>query len=317
MLTFVVAPNFEAPSDAGGNNVYDVTVQVSDGNGGTDTQAIAVTVTNVNEAPVITSNGAGATASVGAAENQTAVTTVTASDVDGAAAVYSIVGGADAARFTINAATGVLTFVVAPNFEAPTDAGANNVYDVTVQVSDGNGGTDTQAIAVTVTNVNEAPVITSAAARASVGGEPDRGDDGDVERRRWRHARSTAIVGGADAARFTIDSATGALTFVVAPNFEAPSDAGGDNVYDVTVQVTDGNGGTDTQAIAVTVTNVNEAPAITSNGGAATASVSAAENQTAVTTVDVERRRWRHADLHASSAAPMPPASRSTAPPAR
>ena len=74
---------------------------------------------------------------------------------------YSIVGGADAAPFTINATTGVLTFVCAPNFEAPTDAGGNNVYDVTVQVSDGTL-TDTQAIAVTVTNVNEnAPVITS------------------------------------------------------------------------------------------------------------------------------------------------------------
>ena len=48
----------------------------------------------------------------------------------------------------------------APDYEAPTDAGANNVYDVTVQVSDGAGGTGTQALAVTVTNVNEAPVLT-------------------------------------------------------------------------------------------------------------------------------------------------------------
>ena len=58
-------------------------------------------------------------------------------DPDGAAATYSLVGGADLALFAINASTGVLTFVAAPNFEAPTDAGANNVYDVTVQVSDG------------------------------------------------------------------------------------------------------------------------------------------------------------------------------------
>jgi hypothetical protein len=33
--------------------------------------------------------------------------------------------------------------------------GVNNVYDVTVQVSDGNGGSDAPAIAVTVTNQNE------------------------------------------------------------------------------------------------------------------------------------------------------------------
>jgi serralysin len=34
--------------------------------------------------------------------------------------VYSIAGGADAALFTINASTGALAFVAAPDFEAPT-----------------------------------------------------------------------------------------------------------------------------------------------------------------------------------------------------
>src|SRR5262249_56606682 len=60
-------------------------------------------------------------------------------------------------KFTINATTGALAFVTAPNFEVPTDAGANNVYDVVVQVADGNGGTDSQAIAVTVTIESELP----------------------------------------------------------------------------------------------------------------------------------------------------------------
>ena len=96
------------------------------------------------------------------AENTTVVTTVTATDPDaGQTLSYAIVGGADAAKFTINATTGALAFATAPNFEAPTDSGANNVYDVIVQVSDGSGGIDTQAIAVTVTNQNEAPTITS------------------------------------------------------------------------------------------------------------------------------------------------------------
>ena len=50
MLTFVAAPDFELPSDAGNNNIYNVTVQVDDGTF-TVIQALAVTVTNVNEAP--------------------------------------------------------------------------------------------------------------------------------------------------------------------------------------------------------------------------------------------------------------------------
>ena len=151
-MSFITAPNFEAPTDAGANNIYDVVVQASDGSL-IDTQAIAVTVTNVNEAPAITSNGAGATAAISVAENSTAVTTVTATDPDAGATVsFSLAGGADAALFAINATTGALSFLTAPDFEAPTDAGANNVYDVLVQASDGSL-IDTQAIAVTITNV--------------------------------------------------------------------------------------------------------------------------------------------------------------------
>ncbi len=105
-----------------------------------------------NRAPTITSNGAGATALVSIVENVTAVTTITATDVDaGTVLGYAIVGGADASKFTINATTGVLGFVSAPNFEAPADVGANNIYDVQVRVSDG-ALSDTQAIAVTVTD---------------------------------------------------------------------------------------------------------------------------------------------------------------------
>jgi Ca2+-binding RTX toxin-like protein len=117
-----------------------------------------LTVTDQNEGqnqpPTITSNGGGNAAAVSIAENTTAVTTVTATDPDaGQTLSYSIAGGPDASKFAINVTTGALAFVTAPNFEAPTDTGANNVYDVTVQVSDGNGGIDTQAIAVAVQDV--------------------------------------------------------------------------------------------------------------------------------------------------------------------
>jgi hypothetical protein len=101
-----------------------VTVQASDG-ALSSTKAIAVTVTAANDnTPVITSS---ATASV--AENTTAVMTVTATDADLPAQTltYSIVGGADAAKFTINSSTGALSFATAPDYEAPTDAGGNNI----------------------------------------------------------------------------------------------------------------------------------------------------------------------------------------------
>ena len=102
-----------------------------------------------NEAPTITSNS-GFTVE----ENQTAVATVTATDPDGDTIHYSIVGGADAAKFTVNLTTGVLTFLAAPNFEAPGDADRNNVYQVAVRASDGIDQA-TQSLAVTVADVSE------------------------------------------------------------------------------------------------------------------------------------------------------------------
>ena len=111
-----------------------------------------------NFAPVITSNGGGATADVNVAENTTAVTTVTATDADLDTLTYSIDPASDdAALFSING-SGELTFVSAPNYEAWADNNGDNIYEVTVQVSDGNGGTDTQAISVTVTDVLELAV---------------------------------------------------------------------------------------------------------------------------------------------------------------
>lgn len=106
-----------------------------------------------NANPVITSNGGGATASVNMQENLTTVTTCTATDADsGQTLTWSITGGADAAKFTIGSSSGVLSFLSAPNFEAPGSTAGTNAYIVIVQVSDGAGGTASQTITVNVTN---------------------------------------------------------------------------------------------------------------------------------------------------------------------
>ena len=152
VVTFKNAPNFEAPADAGANNVYDVRLVASNGTNTTE-QDVAIAVTNVNEAPTITSNGSGDTASLSIAENTGAVTTVTATDPDaGTTLTYAIAGGADASLFQIDAATGVISFKQAPNFERAADADKNNVYEVIVSSSDGTA-TDTQTLTVTVTDV--------------------------------------------------------------------------------------------------------------------------------------------------------------------
>jgi len=145
-LTYTPAANYNGPDS--------FTFKANDGTADSNIATVSITVTAGNDTPAITSDGGSATASLSVPENTTAVTTVTATDADGDTLTYSISGGADAAFFSINASTGVLTFISAPNFENPLDAGANNTYEVIVQVSDGTL-TDTQTSTVTVTDVTE------------------------------------------------------------------------------------------------------------------------------------------------------------------
>ncbi len=280
LLSFKVAPDFENPTDVNGNNVYLVEVQASDGSRNSVTQSISVTVSALNDnSPTITS---GNIASI--AENSIGVLTVTASDLDepGDTLTIAIVGGADQAKFQIHGATGVLTFLSAPNFESPTDANGDNVYVVQVQASDGSRTSSTQTISVTVTGVNDLdPVITSVntanVAENSTAVLTVTASDLDL----LAQTLSFAIVGGADQAKFQIDSGTGALTFNVAPDLEAPTDANGDNLYAVEVKASDGFRSSAIQSISVTVTGVNDFNPVIISATAA----SVAENSTSVLTV--------------------------------
>ena len=112
VLSFKTAPDFENPTDSGSNNSYVVKVRASDGSMH-DEQTITILVTDVveNMAPTIVSNGGGSSASKNVSENQTGVTTVSATDPDaGTTLTYSISGGVDASKFQINGNTGVLEF---------------------------------------------------------------------------------------------------------------------------------------------------------------------------------------------------------------
>ena len=132
---------------------------------------------HANVAPVIDSNGGGATAAIALSENSAAVTTVRATDgngVMGDTLSYRIDGGADAALFQIDAKTGALAFRAAPDFELPADAGRNNVYDVVVGVSDARGTADSQALAISVRDVaGVTRTGTSAADTLAGSGEAD------------------------------------------------------------------------------------------------------------------------------------------------
>lgn len=126
------------------------TYTVDDGRGGVTEATVTMTIAGANDGPTLS-----ARAAVTIDENSLAIPAdILASDVDGDALSFTITGGADAALFAINEATGALGFVSAPDFEAPDDAGGDNVYDVQIGVSDGDV-TTTADIAVTVADVEE------------------------------------------------------------------------------------------------------------------------------------------------------------------
>ncbi len=202
----------------------------------------------LNGPPVFTSS-----TTPSAAENATAVMTVTTTDPEANPRTYSIFGGADSAKFSIHSTSGALTFIAAPNFESPTDAGANNVYNVIVAANDGQGNVAAVAIAVTVTNVNEGPSFTSSNAistteqadgvfHTAAASDPE----GDTV--------TFTVTGGADQGDLSI-AGSGGLSFNVLPDFLAPADADANNVY--VIQITaSSSGGTAVQTFSVTVTQM-------------------------------------------------------------
>ena len=165
-LTFNSPPDFENPADGDLGNDYDLTVVATVSAGGasvTGSLNVTVTVTGVNEPPTVTAGAIGITY----AENATTtVETYTITDPEGGNVQYTGRSGKDEAKFTESfsnnnspTVTVELLFVTAPDFETPGDSDGDNDYEVSLNFSDGST-TEQLDVTVTVTDVNEAPVVT-------------------------------------------------------------------------------------------------------------------------------------------------------------
>ncbi|MDA9001359.1 cadherin domain-containing protein [Gammaproteobacteria bacterium] len=234
VLTFASAPDYETKA------TYTATVTATDGTNST-TQAITVNVTDVveNSSPVFTSNS-----SYTVAENQTSAANITVTDADSDSISFSL-SGTDADSFTISS-SGALTFNNAPDYETKES------YSLIITASDGSSSVS-QTINISITNVNEVPQISALSSTQT----PDENQlsvatisasDPDAS------STLTYSVSGTDSSLFTISS-SGVLTFRVAPDYETPGDADGDNNYQINIIVTDGSLSV-TQAITIQVQNV-------------------------------------------------------------
>ena len=237
-----------AAADYETKNSYSATVTASDGTNST-TQDITITIVDLNDnAPVFTSS-----ASFSVNENQTAIGTVTATDVDtgssGAFRSNPVTFSVSGSELSINSSSGALSFVTAADYET------KYTYTATVTATDGTNST-TQDITVTVNDLNDnAPVITSASSHSfneNATGVVFTATATDVDTSSNNAFQSNpirySITGSTD---FLINITDGRVLFKVAPDYETQK------AYNFTLVATDGENST-TQDVTINVVDVND-----------------------------------------------------------
>ncbi len=213
------------------------------------TLEVSFTITQANRAPAFGSTAYSFSVAEDAASGA-AVGSVSATDADDDAVAYSFTAGNGDGKFAVDGSTGAVATAGA------LDYGTTASYSLTVQADDGNGGTATAAVNVTVTDVDEnsAPsfgsasysfsVVEDAASGAAVGSVSATDADDD--------AVAYSFTAGNGDGKFAVDGSTGAVATAGALDYGTTAS------YSLTVQADDGNGGTATAAVSVTVTEAGE-----------------------------------------------------------
>jgi VCBS repeat-containing protein len=224
---------------------FTLTATVTDNGSPTlsDTAVITINLIDVNEAPVL-----GTIGNKTIDELATLSFLATATDVDaGQASTFTLDAASLALGATINPTTGAFSWT-------PSEAQGPNTYNVTITVTD-NGTpqlSDSETIQITVNEVNVDPVLGAIGNRTV--------DEG---------ATLTFTISGTDA-----DLPGNTLTFSAGPlpagaTFNTttrtfswtPTEAQGPGVFTgIVFTVNDGQGGTDSETIQITVNEVNQAP---------------------------------------------------------
>ncbi len=245
---------------------FSLTVKVTDGGTLFASNTVTIDLTNVNEAPTI------APQTFSLAENTAngvAVGTVLASDVDaGDTKTFTITAGNSSGAFAISSA-GLITVADATKLDFETTPS----FTLTVRVTDAGSLFASNTVTINLTNVNEVPTIApqafsiaeNTANGVTVGtvlaSDVDAGD-----------TRTFSITGGNSLGAFAISSA-GVITVADTTklNFET------NPTFTLTVQATDAGNLSASNTVTISLTNVNEAPALapqtlsvaenTANGG--------------------------------------------------
>ncbi len=244
--------NFEAQTS------YAVTVSASDtsvAGSSAVSQSFTLGVTNVNEAPTITSSG-----SVSTSEDTAISFTVVGADVDADTTLTYAAG--TASKGTITGGTNG-AFIYTPN------ANANGADSFVVTVSDGKLST-TQTVNVAISAVNDAPVAAADAAASVVVGNTATinvlANDTDVD------GNTVSLTGTPTATVGTVSITNGVLSYV------APADYVGQAT--ISYSITDGTATVSaSQTVNVTQPTISRSAESVNEGGSATFTITGAPNR--------------------------------------
>ncbi len=239
------SPDFETQSS------YSIRVQTTDSTGNSYSEALTISVNNVNESPtdlVLSNSSIDSNSTSGAVVGTFSTTDPDSSDPF----TYQLVtgeGADDNAAFTIEGNS--LQINSSPDFETQSS------YSIRVQATDSTGNSYSEALTINVNNVNSSPtdlvlsnssIDSNSPDNAVVGTfsttDPDIGDTFTYQ-----------LVSGAgddNNAAFTIEG--NSLQINSSPDFETQSS------YSIRVQTTDAGGLSYSEALTISVNNVNESP---------------------------------------------------------
>jgi large repetitive protein len=250
--SFVYTPN----ENYFGNDSF--TYQVTDGNGGIDTAIATISVVSVNDIPVANDDSFTINEDVALSIASADVNILLANDTD-------VEGDSLSVNTTPIAApsNGSLALNFDGSFVYTPDANYFGSDSFTYEISDGNGGTATASVLITINSINDAPVangesfnvnedttltITSVAANNLLANDTDLEGD------------SLSIV-----TTPSIGPSNGSLTLNADGSFVYTPTADYEGSDSFVYEIEDGNGGTDTATATINVTALNDTPVATND----------------------------------------------------
>ncbi|MCJ8347063.1 cadherin repeat domain-containing protein, partial [bacterium] len=250
VLSFTNPPDFDVPKDNGGDNIYDVAIKINDPANANTSKSVQITVTNLNEGSQLIKPS---TLSVSEDFVSTSITLL-ASDPESDPISYS----------ATSSDISIVSIALIAGNTLTLNSILNSSGEATIIVTaTSSGGSNTQTFTVIVNPVNDVPIITNSQNGSGVITSSASENQSfaiamtatDIDN---DSPLSFAIDGGLDSAKFSIDTSSGILVFNNSPDFDIPNDSGSDNIYDLSIKISDPSNAFTTNAIQIYLSNIDE-----------------------------------------------------------